>query len=842
MPDLTGQQLGQYVILSKLGEGGMASVYRARQASVNRDVAIKVIESKLAQNPEFLRRFEREARTLAGLDHPHILKIFDFGQQGDLLYLVMEIKTGGSLATLIEQGQLALPRVARLLDQIGDALDYAHSKGIIHRDLKPQNVLLDERGNAILTDFGIAKLVANDATQLTQSGMVMGTPSYMAPEQWKAGNADARTDFYALGIMLFEMISGRMPFKADTPAQMMYFHLQEPPPPIRPLRPDVPEAVEYLMQKALAKDPGARFQSGHALSEAFGQAMQGQLNADWASPTASTITPPGSPAASQAPRNRTGLIVFGVLVIVGLIAIVAVLLATRGSGVSPTSTPTVTWTSTSTSTPSATPTLTGTPSLTSTVTLTNTPRPTTAPIIVVVTATLERRASPTPVVVVVTATPLIIKTTAPAILESPVAPGGCPTYTVREGDTVALIAERYGVSITDLMAANGLDEASVTRLQIGQVLIVPVTGCLSPTKVPGTPSTPELILPRLNVAQVIVAGNLSAEGLEIVNASSALIDLTGWKLKSKGGLSYTFPNYRLFPQGRVVLYTRAGTNTPIALFLGQTKALWGDPSEVVTITNEIDQIQLVYPLSAGPAPTPTPLTGTPLVTANKQWTVHVKEFNGVKMVQVPPGCYMMGNVQGDTSQQPQTRICFESPFWIDQFEVTNIQFRTLGGKAINTSNLPGDGLPRDMIAWTEARDFCALRGARLPTEAEWEYAARGPDNLLYPWGAKFDPTSALYRGNATGSSGNVGSRPGGTSWVGAMDMSGNVWEWTSSLYKSYPYVAADGREDQANTLNERTLRGGSWNNFESALTTSYRRPAQPALVTYDIGFRCARDS
>src|SRR5579859_4987886 len=173
MANLIGQRLGQYEITGVLGKGGMAIVYRARQSNIERDVAIKVIIPDLAATPDLIQRFEREAKTVASLVHPHILKLFDYGQHEDILYLVMELLSGGSLADLIRRGPLSPERIERLLDQIADALDYAHTRGLIHRDLKPQNILLDERGNAHLTDFGIAKLLKQTSI-LTQSGTAMG--------------------------------------------------------------------------------------------------------------------------------------------------------------------------------------------------------------------------------------------------------------------------------------------------------------------------------------------------------------------------------------------------------------------------------------------------------------------------------------------------------------------------------------------------------------------------------------------------------------------------------------------------------------------------------------------
>ncbi len=342
MADLIGQHLGQYEIVALLGKGGMATVYRARQLNIEREVAIKVIRSDLVDNPDFIRRFKREAETLAALNHRHVLKLFDYGQQGDMAYLVMELLTGGSLADLIEQGRVAPPTASRLLEQIASALDYAHRRGLIHRDLKPHNVLLDEEGSAVLTDFGIVKLL-REATSLTQSGSTIGTPAYMAPEQWRGQAVDARTDIYALGIILYELLAGRLPFVADTPFTMMHLHVNEPPPPLRSLNPYLPSGVEPVLDKALAKDPDRRFESASALAQAFKAAL--------ASPELPLQTPPdkhepsGSPTIVEslpAPRSRRGLPVIGVVLAVLLIIGGVLAILSRGPGGTSSETPVAT--------------------------------------------------------------------------------------------------------------------------------------------------------------------------------------------------------------------------------------------------------------------------------------------------------------------------------------------------------------------------------------------------------------------------------------------------------------------------------------------------------------------
>jgi serine/threonine protein kinase len=268
MVSLIGQRLGQYEITALLGKGGMATVYRARQASIGRDVALKVIRADLAQSEEFIGRFDREAKTIAQLSHPQILKLFDYGQQDDLVYLVMELHESGSLEQLSRSSSLSLTAIERILEQIASALNYAHQQGIIHRDLKPQNVLMDRHQNAILTDFGIAKLL-HETTTFTREGMLVGTPAYMSPEQWRGEPLTARVDIYALGVILFELLMGRVPYSGDTHSAIMYQHLEAVPPSVRAVRQDLPQEIDTIIGTALHKDPAQRYQSALDLVEAF---------------------------------------------------------------------------------------------------------------------------------------------------------------------------------------------------------------------------------------------------------------------------------------------------------------------------------------------------------------------------------------------------------------------------------------------------------------------------------------------------------------------------------------------------------------------------------------------
>jgi predicted Ser/Thr protein kinase len=268
---LTGKTLGQYEIGEQLGQGGMATVYLARQKNIDRTVAIKIMPHYFMGDPSFLKRFEQEVKVIAGLAHPHVLPVHDYGEIDGRPYIVMAHMSGGTLADRIRQGPMPTRDVVKLIAQIADGLDLAHRKGIIHRDFKPSNVLLDENGNAYLADFGIAK-VSESNLQLTGSGMV-GTPAYMAPEMGESGMVTAAIDIYALGITLYQMLTGRYPFQGDTPIRVMMAHAQDPIPDVREARPELPEAVSQVVKKAMAKRPEDRFSTAHDLAEALRTAI-----------------------------------------------------------------------------------------------------------------------------------------------------------------------------------------------------------------------------------------------------------------------------------------------------------------------------------------------------------------------------------------------------------------------------------------------------------------------------------------------------------------------------------------------------------------------------------------
>lgn len=264
MTELLNTRLGQYHLTEIVRRGGMSTVYKAYQDSLGRFVAVKVMSSH--RDPQFAARFKREARAIAALQHHNILPIFDYGEQGDLLYLVLQyVENGTTLADML--GKPMAPAVAlRLTSHVLNALDYAHKRGVIHRDIKPGNVLMPSPTWPMLADFGIAKLMNDNQSRLTLANQIIGTAAYMAPEQATGRPIDARTDLYAAGVVLYELVTGRVPFDADTPMAVLTKHVYEAPPPARALNPKITTSVEEALRRALEKDPNERFQTAAEMS------------------------------------------------------------------------------------------------------------------------------------------------------------------------------------------------------------------------------------------------------------------------------------------------------------------------------------------------------------------------------------------------------------------------------------------------------------------------------------------------------------------------------------------------------------------------------------------------
>ncbi len=272
---MTPKKIGRYEILSELGRGGMATVYKAYDPTFEREVALKVLPQELMHDAQFLARFEREAKVIAKLEHAAIVPVYDVGNADGQPYFVMRNMTGGSLADRMVNGLISLPEVARIMQRLCAALDYAHSKKIVHRDLKPGNILFDDSGDPFISDFGIAKF-SHAETNLTSDGAIIGTPTYMSPEQARGDPIDARSDQYSMGIILFEMLSGKPPYSSDTPLGLVFKHVSEPVPHILDLRRDLPAGIEPVVEKALAKERDQRFSACSDMAYALDAVIRGE--------------------------------------------------------------------------------------------------------------------------------------------------------------------------------------------------------------------------------------------------------------------------------------------------------------------------------------------------------------------------------------------------------------------------------------------------------------------------------------------------------------------------------------------------------------------------------------
>ncbi|HSB00315.1 MAG TPA: protein kinase [Anaerolineales bacterium] len=329
------EKIGIYEVKAELGRGGMATVYRAYDPRFEREVAVKVLPSELLHaDPQFRLRFEREAKIIAQLEHTAIVPVYDVGEADGQPYFVMRYMNGGSLSERIKAGGLTIEDAARILGAIAPGLDEAHSKGIIHRDIKPSNILFDKRGNPYISDFGIAKLSQAQSGNVTGSAII-GTPAYMSPEQAQGTEIDGRADIYALGIILFEMLTGQQPYQADTPMAVAIKHITDPVPHIRKINPQLSEGIDTIIQRAMAKDKNERFATAVEMTNALLEAARYE-------PTRlrTKIPIPAQTVKSKAPvipqkKGFNVLFVVLPLLVLGVIAVIAGGLFVLNGGLSP---------------------------------------------------------------------------------------------------------------------------------------------------------------------------------------------------------------------------------------------------------------------------------------------------------------------------------------------------------------------------------------------------------------------------------------------------------------------------------------------------------------------------
>jgi len=297
MPFAPGEYVGSYKITEQLGHGGMATVWKAYHAPLERYVAIKVLHPVFVDDAAFLERFHKEAKIVARLVHPHIVPVYDFSEEEGMPYLVMRYVEGETLKTVLRRGSLPLRRILKILRPVGEALAYAHGQGVLHRDIKPSNIMETPEGEVFLTDFGLARMM-EDVDLAFSRDMMVGTPQYISPEQVRGEELDRGTDIYSLGIVLFETLTERVPFEGDTAQAIIRAQIFSPPPRPSHFVPTIPESVERVVLKALAKDRGDRYRSVEEMMAALESAAQ---ESGLSLPERAYVAP--SPIAPQAVRE-----------------------------------------------------------------------------------------------------------------------------------------------------------------------------------------------------------------------------------------------------------------------------------------------------------------------------------------------------------------------------------------------------------------------------------------------------------------------------------------------------------------------------------------------------------
>ncbi len=856
--DLTGHTLGQYELRELLGRGGMGAVYRAYQRTLKRAVAVKVLPAALAADADFVARFTREAETAASLEHPHIIPVYDYGVEGGTSYIVMRLLSGGTLADRMAQREASgaplpsLGEIARLLSQLAGAFDYAHQQGVIHRDIKPSNIMFDTHGNAFLVDFGIAKLLEHTSA-LTATGAVLGTPLYMAPEQWRAERPVPATDQYALGVTIYQLLTGQVPFQAPTPYGLMHKHLHETPTPPHVLRPHLPAALAASLERALSKSPGERFPSVTAFAQTFERAAAGETGQDTqfltrplegkppvlvstpsplpppAPPPSAAFAPPAAPEPGRPPGRGRALLVWGAVIVllVALAAAGVIFLGGGGEEKAPSATPSLTQvaaaptesptsagglTILSTDTPTVPP-ASATPAESPTsaggLTILGTDTPTVPPATTTVTATL--------------AMPSATATVAPA--ETPTRAGG---LTILSTDTPTVPPATATATPSPTASATETPSPTLTP-----------SATLTPSHTPQPTATDTATPDFVATTEALVAERLT----QTAQSWTSTPTVTDTATPDFAATVEAMAIAAMTATADAWTDTPTPTDTPTATL---TPTLTATPSATPTPVPTDTPPPTAGPIIFPPPPGATPL---PVGSANTAWVPIVGDYRGIALVGVPPGCFMMGSDEGDADEKPVRRVCL-SASWIGQTEVTNAQYAacvSAGACAPPRDRTAFDNPaladhPVTWVSWFDAAAFAEWIGAALPTGAQWEFAARGPQSWTYPWGDS-PPTCALANlERCTNGTSPVGAYPAGASWVGALDLAGNAWEWVADYYgRDYYATLTDGVLDPLGPPfgDMHNVRGSSWENEARYARAYYQGGNYPDYVTYVLGFRIA---
>ena len=742
---------GRYQLDQCIGSGGMGEIYRARRLHIGDTVAVKVLRPDVVENEKSRQRFYREARAAAMLHHPNAVVIHDFGEDNDgTAYIVMELLIGRSLRqVLIDDSQINAPRAYGIMRQTCAALDAGHRNGIIHRDIKPDNIVLLDSNDGVdhvkILDFGIAKLrdkaldTASIEQRLTHIGTVIGTPHYMSPEQCQGEEADARSDIYSLGIVLYELLTGVAPFIAKTPTGIAIKHVTEQPRSLRELNPNITLPVEKVVLHALEKDPNARPQTALELAREFEAALGNE-------PGAARFYQSNEREVTDKPKVNES----------------------RKTEVLP-------------------------------------------------------KASE--------AETILQSVSSPPSYETAVAP---PPET---GQLVSSTTDSIAPAATGEQQPMTSDQPSSSSAQ---------TEIFPPKKQTTDVRKPAATIPNLSPVPTVDQFRTSLTPPTDETKRPRFND------ELKAEMTWVTPRSQTSPRSMFADLVASVSRMPRLVGLGLLlsvmiglMAWWlgsGKPQ------SETANVMTAVPPSAQTSgqPSPSPTSAYPEVNAPEG------------MVYVIGGVLRIGRDSGGEENEQPAHVVTIKPFFLDRTEVTNEQYQKFLDAAgydppasWRHHHFPdgAEKLPVTDVTWEDAVAYTKWAGKRLPTEEEWEFAARGPEGRLYPWGNEWVDGSA----NVTIAANDkkqilpVGQFPKGASPFGVLDLSGNVWEWTSSDYREYP----GGKISIAPGFsNLKIIRGGSFESTPKYATATLRRgwPATrsdwPKKIKVDYsqtGFRSAQD-
>ena len=898
MESLLGKTLDRtYRIDQLLGKGGMGAVYKAHDVALNRDVALKMMHPHFTDDETFRARFLQEARAVAALDHPGIVRVYAFGQDQGLLYIVMDLISGQNLHAWLrrladEHKIISLNETLAIVQRVALALHYAHEKGVLHRDIKPANVLLKPTDPAlrepadlpfqpVLTDFGLAKLAEGGVH--TQTGTTMGTPSYMSPEQCLGLDLARQTDIYSLGVVLYELATGRVPFEVKSLAEAIRRHTQEPPPPPRSVNPTLPVEVENIILRALAKKPEDRYATARDMAGALKDAMPRISPELTVEPT--QVEGPGPYVSLMTRLTQQGAAAPATHAEIAVPAVsqVDVYLATPELWVAPGSR-------------------------------------VTASLIV-----LNRGQAPDRLQATIEGIPVEwVQSVANAfqvlpgtehevqlVIQPPQTPQAragryALTFSIASQDFGGQPAKTRGsLTVAPFIRFHGeLRPQQVPAGQRAQVIVENQGNTSQTFAVEWQDPTGELTVEPTR-AQLTVAGGQSAAAeyraaprssrwlggtrrhpfSVMVRTSTQEAQSLNGQVISKGLIPVWAPLVLLFlclalvGVTAVVIGPKMFTDTTPPRFIGLRGLFPGlAPTPTVAATATSTPVALVTSTptlrvtstpeatnTISPSPSPTVPTATPTTGIAGMASVPAGDFVQGSTPEQVQSAYdacaaedKQCSLKGMQDELPQHTVSLGA-FSIDVNEVTNgeyaacVQAGPCQPPTPPASNKRGtyfgdpayDDYPVIYIQWQDADAFCRWAGNRLPTEAEWEKAARGADGRIWPWGNTFAADRANYRPGGTpvdsGDTNRVGSYPAGASPYGAMDMVGNVWEWVADWYApSYEGLPAGPNPTGPGSGTMRVIRGGSWNSNVGSARAASRAGADPQQRYFDVGFRCAQ--